>query len=291
MGKRSKFGVVALAASILTGAFFFMSSNAEAQSNQSASKGQSQRLTVTAVPVRGAAPMNEKIAYSVEALDGKDRGKVVAAQTGPQLVADLPSGRYRVTSVFGLSTIRSEVSIVDAPVAHQAVLNAGGVTLALMPYFGAPEVKDDIDWTVWTFGRDSSGNRWKVASVRGANPRLMLPEGYYYVTAKHKGVEAKHTIEVTAGNNYNYSINLNAGTMRVYAEPAAGADTDVTVFWKIYAKGAGAGSEPLVTSQTVGDNFLLPEGSYLVIAEQGGKEVRKEFNVGAGQKHAVKMAF
>ena len=288
MAKLFSLKTLGVALSFLTAAVLLSPPQAVAQSNQTAAAGV-YNLLVTAVPVPGAAPMHEQIVYTVEALDGKDRGRVVASHTGPQLAAKLPSGRYRVTSVFNLSTISNDIEIKDAPVTHQMALNAGGITLALMPHFGAPEINADIEWTIWTFGRDATGNRWEVARARGANPRMMLPEGYYYVTANYNGAEARHTIEVTAGNNYNYAINLNAGTMRVYAEPAGGSD--VTVFWKIYRKDTGGTGEPLMTSSSAGERFLLPEGDYLVVAQQGEKLVKKEFSVAPGKSQAVKMNF
>jgi hypothetical protein len=291
MGRTLKLAIVSLALAIGLDAYIGSSNTAMAQNNQTAAAGSGYELHIAAVPVPGAEPMKEQVRYKVEALDGAERGKVVAYHTGSELKAQLPAGRYRVTSVFGLATTTSDVKIVDGPVYHETSLNAGGITLALMPYFGAPNIKDDIEWVVWTFGRDALGNRWEVARVRGPNPRLMLPEGYYIVTAEHRGALAKHTIEVTAGNNYNYAINLNAGTMRVYTEAAAGANPDVTVFWKIYPQGSDGTGEPLASGSSTDDTFLLPGGRYLLVGVQGDKAVRKEIEVSPGKKQSLKVSF
>lgn len=291
MGRTFKLVFAALALAFGFTTVLGSNSPAMAQQKQTAATGNGYELHVAAVPVPGATPMNEQIRYKVEALDGAERGKVVAFHTGSDLRAQLPAGRYRVTSVFGLATTTSDVKIVDGPVYHEAALNAGGVTLALMPYFGAATVKDDIEWVVWTFGRDALGNRWEVARVRGPNPKLMLPEGYYVVTASHRGALAKHTIEVTAGNNYNYTINLNAGTMRVYTEAAAGANPGVTVFWKIYPQGSDGTGEPLASGSSADDTFLLPGGRYLLVGTQGEKAIRKEIEVSPGKKQSLKVTF
>lgn len=291
MAMRHKLWAAGLVLSVLTATSALGGSAALAQSKQTASTPAGHTLHVSAIPVRGAQPMDADVRYTVEALDGNRRGQVVASGQGSSLSAELPPGRYRVSSVLGLVTTRSEVSIVDGPVDHQAILNAGGITLALMPHFGAPEITEDIDWVVWTYGRDALGNRWEVARVRGANPALMLPEGYYVVTANHRGAEAKHTIEVTAGNNYNYAINLNAGTMRVFAEPAPGADPGVTVLWRVFPQGSDGTGEPLASGSSLQDSFFLPSGRYLLVGLQGDKQVRKEIEVSAGKKQSVKVKF
>lgn len=262
-----------------------------AQSQQTAAVSATQTLHVSAVPVRGAAPLKESIAYAVIALDGKKRGQLVAEHIGPSLKVDLPKGRYRISAIYGSAESKADVVLDKEPLFHQAIFNSGGISMELIPYFGAKPIQDDLEWIVWTFGKDSSGNRWEVARSVGPTSQFTLPQGYYVVTAKHHDALAKHTIEVTAGIDYNYTINLNAGTMRIYSTVAEGAQPDSTIIWKVYPYGSDGSGEPLVTKAPGEDTLLLPEGRYLLVGHNGGKQIQKEIEVVSGKKSSVKMKF
>jgi hypothetical protein len=74
---------------------------------------------------------------------------------------------------------------------------------------GAKPIPANLDWEILTYGRDSTGKRHRVAVSKEAQPTFTLPEGYYLAIIKRGGRVTKHTIEVTKGITYKYTVLLH----------------------------------------------------------------------------------
>lgn len=249
-----------------------------------------QSVEIDSVIARGAKPLNEEIEYRVIRMDGEKRGEIVTHHRGPKLAMQVPSGRYRIFATYRDTTIAEEVAVGSAPLHHEMNFNAGWVGVKLIPTLKGAPVQGDIHWQVWTHWRNKKGERMQVADTRGSTPSFVLPEGYYVVIAKHDGVEIKHTIEVAAGNSYDYSLNMDAGTMRVFSEPVAGTDPNHTI-WEVYPAGSEGRGEPLTTREAKDGSFTLREGEYVLIGRNGDKTVRKVVQVRAGKVEKVSLKF
>jgi hypothetical protein len=154
-----------------------------------------------AVIAAGAAPLSD-VAFTIERV----HGGIVQEARGSNAQVDLPAGRYKVRAAFGETEVEKDIVVDGANIRHTINLNAGEVQLNMIRGIGQAPIKDPIEWTVMTYGRDSQGNRHLVHQVTASTAHLTLPGGWYYIEARHNGALVKHTIEVTAGAAFKYFV-------------------------------------------------------------------------------------
>ncbi|GAB5467063.1 MAG: hypothetical protein Kilf2KO_00930 [Rhodospirillales bacterium] len=124
--------------------------------------------------------------------------------SGPGKVS-LPEGRYVLRAQLDQLVVE-ELFQVSGPTNHVVVLDVGFATLALIPQIGANPYRRNVAWRVMTWRKDRQGNRKLLAVLTGARPRIALPEGFYMVEATHGGTETRHTIEISRGRTYDYTL-------------------------------------------------------------------------------------
>lgn len=90
-----------------------------------------------------------------------------------------------------------------------AALPSGQVRLQIISRGNNQTFNSPVQWTVLTFGRNSAGQREQVAKETSPTLELSLPAGWYVVHAIAGNSRIKHTIEVTAGRLYKYSLVKN----------------------------------------------------------------------------------
>ncbi|MGH6948977.1 MAG: hypothetical protein ACREDZ_16725 [Kiloniellales bacterium] len=111
-------------------------------------------------------------------------------------------------SLFSVTAFADQQSAV--PVAGLAIGQPSGqVSLRVIPHIGGASVNQPIQWEVMTFGRDTQGQRQRVAEMVAAQPQFVLPAGWYVVHARVGGREIVHPIEVTAGRSFKYTLVQN----------------------------------------------------------------------------------
>lgn len=254
---------------------------------QQAAVGDQQRIKLEAVIANGAKPLKDRISFTVSKIENGAIGPIVATAEKSPTELKLPAGQYRVATVYGDVTVDSNLVVAATTVKHRVNLNAGWVKLKVIPHRGAKPVKGDVAWDILTYGRDASGKRHLVATANGPRPNLVLPEGFYLVRAKTRDAKVKHTIEVTAGTTYKYTLNMNAGSLRASALNHAGglfAADEVT--WEIYRKGG----KKLVTEITGSTGaFMLREGSYTVVARAGEMTSTTDVSVRSGNTKKINL--
>jgi len=162
-------------------------------------------FAVRAIINAGAKEIPEGVSFSLHRLNGKGEAQLAAHASGGTANFDLPQGQYLLTTVYG-AALKQELVNADPSADHTVNLNAGEITLAVIPGVGRPALKEEIDWQIQTFGRDSEGNRHILHRVSGSNPHLVLPAGWYFVAADFDGRRLTHTIEVGAGNRFDYTL-------------------------------------------------------------------------------------
>ena len=177
-------------------------------------------LLLATMPIGGAAAQLQPVDINVNINDGQThrlsdvqltiqpsgQGEDAApvALTGPGRVS-LPEGRYVLRAQLDQLVIEEFIS-VRGPTNHVVVLDVGFATLALIPQIGANPYRRNVEWQVRTWRKDRNGNRKTLANLAGARPRIALPEGFYMVVATHDGQETKHTIEISRGRTYDYTL-------------------------------------------------------------------------------------
>ncbi|TQV78415.1 hypothetical protein [Denitrobaculum tricleocarpae] len=255
--------------------------------DQMAAVGDQQRINLEAVIANGAKTLKDKISFTVSRFENGGVGPIVATAEKSPAELSLPAGQYRVSTVYGDVTVDSNLEVASSAVKHRVNLNAGWVRLKVIPHRGAKPMKGDVSWEVMTYGRDANGKRHRVATANGPRPSLVLPEGFYLVRAKTRDARVKHTIEVTAGHTYKYTLNMNAGSLHTSALTHDGglfASDEVT--WEVYRKG---GKRVLSSITGATGTFTLREGSYRIVATSGEMTSSTDVAVRSGNSRKVNL--
>ncbi len=169
--------------------------------------GPLQTLSLEAVVVEGAEPLRD-VTYLVQRIDTGSHEDMKTKSVDGLAVVRLPSGRYRVTTTYGNTKRQQEVIVGDEPAHHVVNLQAGTVRMKAIPNPGGRPFNENVSWEILTYGRDSTGKRHSIAKSKQAQPSFTLPEGYYVATVAAAGKQIKHTIEVTSGITYKYTLLL-----------------------------------------------------------------------------------
>ncbi len=276
------FALSAIAAAPLTAAA------RQAGPQLAADNGEISEVTLQVVITEGAKPLHDAVAFKISEVAPGGRLEPVATKTGAPLKVDLPQGRYRVEARYGDTAVTSTFDVAGRALTHRISLNAGWAHLRVIPHRGALPLSSAIDWEILTYGRDASGNRHQVAVAKGPNPQVVLPEGFYLVRAKTRDALVKHTIEITAGQTYKYTLDLNAGSVRLSAVRGRGGPTmQETVDWQIFKASDTTFSEPVTLRSAANGQFWLREGRYVVLASSGQRKGRANFEVRSGNERRV----
>ncbi|WP_026987802.1 hypothetical protein [Fodinicurvata fenggangensis] len=84
---------------------------------------------------------------------------------------------------------------------------SGNISLALLTDSSSMRrVGENIDWRIYHHEGAGGNHSYLVKQRRGANPRMSLPSGWYYVEAHHSRGVSTHTIEVMQNNSLDYYI-------------------------------------------------------------------------------------
>jgi len=253
-----------------------------------AAEGQERAVTLDVVIAEGAKPMREAVTFSIARIGPGGRLQPLAQEVGAPLKTTLADGRYQVEARFGDASALSVFDVAGRAVTHRVNLNAGWAQLRVIPHRGAQPLASAIDWQILTYGRDASGQRRPVAAVRSPNPQVVLPQGHYLVVARTADALARHTIEITAGHTYKYTLDLNAGAVAFSALRGRGGPViNETVDWKVFKANDTSFSKPVATRSAANGQFLLRQGRYVVLASRGQWKGRATVEVRPGNERRI----
>lgn len=166
-----------------------------------------QPVSFRAVVAPGAEPLLDAI-FRITPQEGADRQEVEVRAVEGAATIDLSAGWYRVIASSGQTEVERRIVVGDSPTVHEISLNAGKVLLKLIRNVGGETLNNGVAWEVLTYGKDSQGKRQQVATSSAAQPKFLLPEGFYLARATIGKRDVKHTIEVTAGATFKYTLIL-----------------------------------------------------------------------------------
>lgn len=246
------------------------------------------KVTLEVVIAEGAELLRDAVTFKIAKIAPGGRLEPVTTKTGAPLSVDLHQGRYRVEARFGDAAVTADFQVADKPLTHRISMNAGWAQLRVIPHRGALPLTSAIEWEVLTYGRDASGNRHQVAVAKSPNPRVVLPEGFYLVRARTRDALVKHTIEITAGHTYKYTLDLNAGAVGLSAvRGRGGPEIRETIDWQIFKASDTTFSTPVTSRRAASGQFWLREGRYVVLASNGPRRGRATFEVRSGNERQI----
>lgn len=207
--------------------------------------------------------------------------------TNPQVA--VPPGRYVVEARDGAVSASEAVVVSDQrPTAVYVVLNAGTLQIrAQAQKSGAP--LGDAIITVNEAGPGAEGKKDAavgppLAVFKGSEGLALLPAGRYLVRIEQGLVRAERSIVVPIGSQGRVDVPLNAARVLLTATGRdTGGTTDPLIFSVVEDDpDAPRGRREVARSAARQADFVLPPGTYYVIARQGGVETRESLAVGPG---------
>lgn len=274
---------------VSTIALFLLVLSALAGSAGAADPPATAKVKFEAVIVKGAKPLPDKIAWTVEPVGKNGTPKQQASAAAPEF--SLAPGKYRVSAVLGNSTVVKEVDVAATGGKQVIDLNSGYVRLAMLPNTGEKPIKDSISWEIFRYTKGEINEDLKVVGIVAPNPEFTLPEGYYTVRARYLSTVTEMVMPVTAGILYKYSVNLYAGKVSLTAIGDKGKAVKDPVTWRIEraTKDKAGKREALFTDNTAAPTIILREGKYVVVAESGGQVGEAPFEIKAGKTKKIKV--
>ena len=196
----------------------------------------------------------------------------------------LPAGAYVVRAESGQAGMDKEIH-VSAGERNETtlVLDAGMLDITALLAEDGPEAPD-ARFQVLSVERDIRGER---GQIKGPTRRssFMLPAGAYVVRAESGQVAAEKDIEVYPGERSEPTLVLDAGVLHVRAVEVAGKPVTQRIRWTVFPVPEEGEPKPqAVTGPTSRNEFVLSQGEYIVQAEAGERNARKEVVIKSGER-------
>lgn len=231
--------------------------------------------------------LRQPVEWSVIRLfNDKNPGEVVASAREPSPKFSLDPGTYLVKAKLGLAETEQTVELTKASVLLRFNLNAGILRLAMIPYTGAPVIRDPVHWELFPYTR-GGGLSARVAEAMAPTAEFILPAGGWVARARYDGTMTELVVPLEAGQTFNYTLNLYAGKAKLTAAgPGGGAFKD-PVTWEVVR---ASNRDELVASATgASPQVTLREGNYVVLARQGTFAGEAPLEIKAGKTASAKV--
>jgi Ca-activated chloride channel family protein len=244
-------------------------------------------LYLRALLVAKTEPVNLPLHWTVTAEGQPGAILFTGRATSPQVPA--PPGRYVVEAREGSLSASATVEVSDnRPTAAYVVLNAGLLQIRAQAQKSGAPLPDAII-TVSDAGQGAEGRKDAAAGAplavfKGSEGMALLPAGRYVVRVEQGLVRAERSIVVPAGSQGRIDVPLNAARIQLSATGRdAGGSTDPLIFSVVEDDpDAPKGRRELARSAARQAEFVVPPGTYYVVARQGAVEARESLAVGPG---------
>jgi Ca-activated chloride channel family protein len=246
-------------------------------------------LYLRALLAAAAEPVNLPLRWTVFT-EGKPETVLFAARVANPFVA-LPRGRYVAEVRDGPVSASQTIDVGDkGPTVANLVLNAGILQIRAQAQKSGVALGDAIVAVSDGSEADRAAEGKKestappIAMFRGSEGILMLPAGRYLVRVEQGLVRAERSVIVPAGTQGRIDVPLNAARLLVSASGQdSGASAEGVVFSVVEDDpDAPKGRREVARSAARQADFVVPPGTYYVVARQGSVEARERLAVGPG---------
>ena len=251
-------------------------------------------VTVSALIAEDGEPIEQGIVWHVyqippaakAAVPGKPR--LVGSWKDAAPALKLPAGQYLVNASFGRAHLTRKIEIVaGARRTEQFILNAGGLRLMATLTNGEPAPANSVTFDVYVGEGDQASAGTKV--VTGAKPGLILRlnAGIYQIVSTYGDTNAvvRGDVTVEAGKLSEAVVQHNAARITLKLVPRAGGEAIADTQWILQTPQGETVRESLGALPS----HVLAAGRYVVIAKNGGRVYKREFNVAAGNPLHVEI--
>jgi Ca-activated chloride channel family protein len=209
---------------------------------------------------------DDSVSWTFFADDDGEKGDTVKEFYGAPIAETMAPGSYLVEVRYGEVGRTVPAKVEKGKRAKlDVVLDAGFVT-SEAARIGRAGKLDDVAWEV----KDTRGDT--VATAYEAVPRFILPAGDYVLELSKGQAKAAKPFKLTAGDQINVELALDAGRLFVSGVYAAGGPEVKDGLSVEVRKARNSDDEPgeaLATTYDALSKFELPSGSYEVLVSVG----------------------
>lgn len=200
-------------------------------------------------------------------------------------VIQLPPGPYIIHVAYGLSGTTKRIVVGQSPLKETISLNAGGLQLTAM--IGDTPVPDEaVIFNVYVaVGSDPEGRL--IAGNLKANTILRLPAGTYRIVSQYGDTNAIMSTDLTieSGKLTTATVRHRAAMVTLKLVRTLGGEAYAGTSFSVLTPGGDTIREAVGAYPSM----ILAEGSYILIARNGGKVFTQEFTVKSGYDQDIEI--
>ncbi len=231
-------------------------------------------LHLRALAVAGAEPLGFPLHWTVAPADEPDAALFDAWAANP--VVPVAPGTYVVTARSELVSASRSVAVKDSrTLAVPIVLGAGAVRVRVSVQKTAAPLADAIV-TV------SSDEGAPLAVFKASEATALLSPGSYRVSAELGLIRREQGVTVVEGRQAAVDIVMNMGRLLLTAAARDGAAPPEPALFIVMEDDPPRGRREVARSAASQAEFVLPPGTYYVVARQGEAEARERLEIGSG---------
>jgi len=243
-------------------------------------------LRLTATLAEGGEPLDVPVTWRVFRAGDEDATPVEeTTEAAPRL--SLPPGDYVVEARRDALSVRQSVTVAEnRPTTVTVTLNGGVLHLAPPPF--AAEVAglpSPAMISLVELNDEEPENERVVWMGPAEEKELYVPAGTYRVTLQTGQFRVERNIVVPSGSRGTPPLATAVGRIRLEARDHEGAEEPAgDVLFRILEDDPSApgGRREVARSASKTPKFILPAGTYHVVAQKGAAEVRELIALGAG---------
>jgi hypothetical protein len=200
-------------------------------------------------------------------------------------VIQLPPGPYIIHVAYGLSGTTKRIVVGQSPLKETISLNAGGLQLTAM--IGDTPVPDEaVIFNIYVaVGSDPEGRL--ISGNLRANTILRLPAGTYRIVSQYGDTNAIMSTDLTieSGKLTTATVKHRAAMVTLKLVRTLGGEAYAGTSFSVLTPGGDTIREAVGAFPSM----ILAEGSYILIARNGGKVFTQEFSVKSGYDQDIEI--
>lgn len=200
-------------------------------------------------------------------------------------VIQLPPGPYIIHVAYGLSGTTKRIVVGQSPLKETISLNAGGLQLTAM--IGDTPVPDEaVIFNIYVaVGSDPEGRL--IAGNLKANTILRLPAGTYRIVSQYGDTNAIMSTDLTieSGKLTTATVKHRAAMVTLKLVRTLGGEAYAGTSFSVLTPGG----DTIREAEGAYPSMILAEGSYILIARNGGKVFTQEFSVKSGYDQDIEI--
>ncbi len=254
-------------------------------------------LRLRAVLAANAPPLAHPIRWTVKRLDPAAAAKGATELPPPPVYSGnvstatvpAPAGTFEVEARDGISRQTKTVTLADKAVLDvELVFNAGVVRPRAVAQKGGKEI-DGATFTIREAGAQDNAAGKVLATLSGTESFATLPVGTYMMRAEKGPVRSERAVQVPAGSDGPIEFVLASAQLSVGIN---GADSNLAPLFIVFEDDPDAprGRKEVARSASRTADFVLPAGTYAVVARVGSVEARERVTLAPGDVQKRQIA-